>query len=121
MRRFHWIIAAGLLGPLALPAARAAAAPELVWDDLYDGGAAQSDVAVAGAIDPAGDLLVAGESADGIGGVDLLVRRLDRSTGETLWSRRIAAVDDNDMAVAGVELDGAGDLLVGATRLGCFG
>ncbi len=95
--------------------------PILEWDDLYDGGIQQADAGVVALTDASGDLYIAGESTDGVDGLDFLIRRLDRGTGAAVWTRRVAADDGNDMEVGGMVWDGSGNLLVGGTRLGCFG
>lgn len=95
--------------------------PTFEWVDLYDGGIQQADVGAVALTDAAGDLYVAGESADGVGGLDFLIRRIDRDTHDTVWTRRVAADDGNDMEVGGMVWDGSGNLLLGGTRLGCFG
>ncbi|MFH1278462.1 MAG: hypothetical protein ABIK65_08800 [Candidatus Eisenbacteria bacterium] len=99
----------------------AAAEPALEWQSLYDGGGLVLDMGVAAVTDPAGNLVIAGESVDALGGVDMIIHKLDRSTGDTLWTRRVPSLDGNDMAVGGMVWDHAGHLLIGGTRLGCFG
>lgn len=98
-----------------------AADPVLEWEDLVDGGGKQDDIATAALADTAGNLIIAGTSVDGDAGADILVRKLARATGDTIWTRRVPAVDGNDMDVGGMAWDGYGDLLIGGTRLGCYG
>jgi hypothetical protein len=100
----------------ALPAG---ADPVFQWHDLHDGGALQNDLGTAALTDDAGNMVIGGTSADSEAGIDLLVRKLDRESGDTLWTRRVPAVDGNDMALGGMVWDNAGDLLIGGTRLGC--
>lgn len=114
-----WVLAAwAAVG--AWPAS-APAAPSLEWADLYDGGGAYIDYVTALATDDNGHPVIAGESADGIGGVDLLVRKLDRSSQIPLWEQRIPAFDGNDMALTGMVRDGAGNFLIGGYIRGCVG
>lgn len=102
-------------------AAVAAEEPVLEWQSVYDGGGSVLDVGITALTDDAGNLVVAGESVDAPGGADMVIRKLERATGDTLWTRRFAAIDSNDMAVGGMVWDHAGHLLIGGTRLGCFG
>jgi hypothetical protein len=106
--------------PFALSPARAEGDPVAEWQEIYDGGSGLVDVASAALCDASGNVIIAGESNDG-NGADLLVRKLARATGDTLWTMRVAAVDDNDMQVGGMVWDGFGNVLIGGTRLGCFG
>ncbi len=110
-----------LQGMMLIDVGRAAADPVSEWQDLYDGGASLSDGGTAALTDTAGNLIVAGESRDGVGGADMLIRKLHRVTGDTLWTKRIAADDGNDMQIGGMVWDSFGNVLVGGTRLGCFG
>ncbi|MBN2170219.1 MAG: hypothetical protein JW819_02730 [Candidatus Krumholzibacteriota bacterium] len=98
-----------------------AAALDLEWARTHDGGAAYTDEAVAALVDPAGDLIVGGVSHDGVTGADLLLRKLDRATGDPLWTLRVPSYDGNDMALTAMEWDGRGDLLVASYIVGCAG
>jgi hypothetical protein len=109
------------LALLAVAGGPALAGPELVWNDLYDGGASYVDVATAVIAAPNGDVIVGGESADGVGGADQLVRRLERTSGFPLWEVRFPAFDGNDMAVTALAWDPDGNILVGGYIRGCFG
>lgn len=99
----------------------AIAAPTLEWADLHDGGAHYIDLGLAALSDGQGNLIVGGESADGVGGLDILIRKLSRSTGQPLWTMRYAAFDGNDMALSGMVWDPFGDILVGGYIRGCVG
>lgn len=99
----------------------AAAGPTLQWNDLHDGGANYTDVGTAALCDPDGNLVVGGESADGTQGLDMLIRKLHRHTGEEIWRRRVPAPDGLDMALSGMAWDGSGDLLVGGFIRACDG
>ncbi|RPJ47460.1 MAG: hypothetical protein EHM19_02975 [Candidatus Latescibacterota bacterium] len=112
---FAAVLAAFVSAPIA------AADPVFEWDDVYDGGVQQPDAGVAALTDADGNLVVAGESNDGVGGADMLVRKIDRETGLTTWERRVSADDGNDMLVGGIVRDGDGNFLVGGTRQGCYG
>ncbi len=102
-------------------AGRASAAPTLSWGDLYDGGAAYLDLATAVLAAPNGDVIVGGESADGDGGVDQLIRRLEPVSGAPLWTVRFPAFDGNDIALTALAWDPSGDILVGGYVRGCVG
>jgi hypothetical protein len=97
------------------------AEPNLEWSELYDGGGNYLDVGNAALCDPDGNLVVAGESADGIDGTDMLIRKLERGSSETLWSERYAAFDGNDMALTDMIWDPSGDLLIAGYIRGCEG
>ena len=115
-------------GPLALLApavlaivSPAFATPQLRWSNLYDGGGAYLDVANAVLAAPDGDAIVGGESADGVGGTDQLIRRLERATGNPLWETRFPAYDGNDMALSALAWTPDGNVLVGGYIRGCVG
>lgn len=97
------------------------AEPDLEWSELYDGGGNHTDYATVALCDPDGNLVVGGESADGINGTDQLIRKLDRDTRETIWTFKYSAYDGNDMALTGMIWDGSGDLLVAGYIRGCDG
>jgi outer membrane protein assembly factor BamB len=97
------------------------AAPGLEWQHAYDGGSRQADTGVTALTDPAGNPVIAGEITDVAGNGNLLIRKLDRNTGAPIWSREILGTADNRLAVSGMVWDGFGHLLIGGTRLGCYG
>jgi hypothetical protein len=105
-----------------LAAAPAAADPPVFhWAQVHDGGAQLNDDGFCIVTDPEGHVVVAGESADGIGGIDLAVRKLDRDTGAELWHARYQGYDDKDVAVTDITWDSAGQLLVAGFIRGCVG
>jgi hypothetical protein len=114
------LLGAAVLGAQAFGGS-AAAAPVLEWSDLYEGGASCPDLATAVLCDPEGNLLIGGESADGIDGSDMFIRKLSRDSGATLWSRRVTSLEANDMALTGLALDPFGGVLVGGYVRGCVG
>ncbi len=105
----------------ALSGGPALAEPVLEWSDLYDGGANLSDFGTAVLADAEGNVIVGGESGDGIAGVDWLIRKLSRSTHTTLWTRRVPFIDVNDMALSGMAWDGKGNILAAGYSRGCVG
>lgn len=105
---------------LAVPAL-VQAAPTFHWSEVFDGGGLYDDVGDHVSIAPDGHVVVAGPSHDGVGGSDILVRKLDRVDGSMVWSRRIPAFDESDMSVAGIAWDGPGNLVVAGHILGCVG
>ena len=105
---------------LCVPAA-GAAPPTLAWDDHHDGGGRFNDDGWRAVTDPAGNVIVAGESADGVGGIDLCVRKLDRDDGHQLWQARYEGYDGKDVSVADITWDTAGQLLVAGYIRGCVG
>jgi len=105
---------------LAIPMV-AAAAPDFKWAQTYDGGGFYTDEGLLALTHEGGDLILAGLSHDGVDGLDIIVRRMDKDTGATVWNRRQTAFDTNDMAVTGMCWDGYGDLLLSAFVVGCVG
>ncbi|MDO9172685.1 MAG: hypothetical protein Q7W29_12740 [bacterium] len=108
------------IGLLLLPLA-ATAEPQFAWSSLLDSGASLDDNGRVVVAHASGDAVVAGVSHDGIGGSDILVRRLAAKDGVPVWSRRIPAFDASDMSVADLAWDEAGDLIVAGHVLGCVG
>jgi hypothetical protein len=99
----------------------APAAPSLEWTATYDGGGLYVDEARLALTDPAGNLVIAGTSHDGVDGLDLLAMKLAKDTGAVLWERRQPSFDGNDMAVSALSWDGLGDLLLVGYVVGCVG
>lgn len=120
LRRAARALTAGALVSMTL-APIAASSPSLDWIAMYDGGAYGPDLGTAVLTDPAGNVIFAGESADGVYGLDQVIRKVDRSTGQPLWTARFAATDGNDMALTGLAWDPFGDILVGGYVRGCVG
>lgn len=89
--------------------------------ERHDGGGQFNDDGWCAVTDPLGHLVVAGESADGIGGVDLCVRKLDRLDGHQIWQARYVGYDAKDVTVADITWDLAGRLLVAGFIRGCVG
>lgn len=98
-----------------------AAPPTAAWAERHDGGGQFNDDGWCAVTDPAGHLVVAGESADGIGGVDLCVRKLDRLDGHQIWQARYVGYDAKDVTVSDITWDTAGQLLVAGFIRGCVG
>lgn len=95
--------------------------PALQWADRHDGGAQFNDDGYCVLADQAGNAVVAGESADGVGGIDLAVRKLDRADGHEIWQTRYQGYDDKDVAVTDMVWDSAGQLIVAGYIRGCVG
>jgi len=95
--------------------------PSLEWHHLHDGGSQLADTGIAVLSDPSGNPVIAGEITDAEGNGNLLVRKLDRETGDPLWSRSVLGTPENTLALGGMVWDGFGNLLIGGTRLGCYG
>ncbi len=110
-----------LIGCCLLLPAPAFAVPDMQWAVTYDGGAAGEDIPTVAITAPDGDLVIGGESHDGIDGSDMLICRFDRETGDILWEHRVPAPDGNDMALTAMVWDGDGDILVGGYVRGCVG
>jgi len=110
-----------LLLAAAVLSSPAPAAPSLQWIDLYDGGAGATDVGTSALCDPQGNLVVGGVSPDTVAGADMLVRKLARDSGATLWSRRYSSFDNNDMALSQLAWDPEGNVIVGGYICGCVG
>ena len=114
-----WPVAAGLW--LAAAACAAAAPPTVAWTERHDGGGLFNDDGWCALADAAGNVIVAGESADGVGGIDLCVRKLDRLDGHRLWQARYEGYDGKDVTVADITWATAGQLLVAGYIRGCVG
>ena len=114
------VLAFLFLATLPVPPA-ALATPTLAWSDLYDGGPAYIDLATAVIAAPNGDVIVGGESADGVGGIDQWIRYLERTSGAPLWQVRVPSFDANDMALTALAWDPDGNILVGGYIRGCVG
>ena len=106
---------------LILVQTQLSAQPIYQWTNTYDGGAAYLDENNVALTDPAGHLVVGGESYDGIDGSDMLIRKLDRLTQVPLWSVRYPAFDGNDMALTDMVWDGFGNIVVAGYIRGCLG
>ena len=119
MRPAAGLLAAGLW--LAAAAAAVAASPTVAWTDRHDGGGLFNDDGWCALADAAGNVIVAGESADGTGGIDLCLRKLDRHDGHGLWQARYAGYDGKDVTVADITWATAGQLLVAGYIRGCVG
>lgn len=107
------------LAGLAAPAG--ASGPLLAWTETYDGGGAYQDDGTVALTDGAGNLIIAGESFDGVGGSDMLIRKLDRLDHGEIWQQRVPSFDTNDMAVSGMVSDHEGNILVAGYIRGCEG
>ncbi len=120
MRRMS---ATGCLTALVLVSAASApaAVPTFMWSDGHDGGGLFTDDGFLVLSDPAGHAVVAGESADLVGGIDLAVRKLDRTDGHELWQTRYQGYDDKDVAVTDMTWDSVGQLIVAGFIRGCVG
>ncbi|MBU2500787.1 hypothetical protein KJ682_05615 [bacterium] len=119
MRR---LTASVCLAALVLMAASApAAVPTFMWSDDHDGGGLFTDDGFRILSDPVGHAVVAGESADGVGGIDLAIRKLDRTDGHEIWQSRYEGYDDKDVAVTDMTWDSVGQLIVAGYIRGCVG
>jgi hypothetical protein len=110
-----------LIGSCVLVPSVILAEPDLYWVVTYDGGAAADDISTVALTAPNGDLVVGGESNDGVDGSDMLICRFDREMGDITWQRRVPAPDGLDMALTGMVWDGNSDILVGGYVRGCVG
>ena len=118
----RWLTTAGLAAALVVGGAAArAATPSLAWSERHDGGAQFNDDGWCVATDAAGHVVVAGESADGVDGIDLCVRKLDRLDGHQIWQARYQGYDAKDVTVSEISWDTAGQLLVAGYIRGCVG
>ncbi|HPF70933.1 MAG TPA: hypothetical protein PLQ13_09700 [Candidatus Krumholzibacteria bacterium] len=106
---------------LAWAAPTVADTPTLQWVQSHDGGAGLNDDGFVLTVAPDGDVVVVGESADGLGGIDLAVRRLARADGHQKWHTRYEGYDDKDMGISAITWDTAGQLIVAGYVRGCVG
>jgi hypothetical protein len=94
--------------------------PPFMWDDRYDGGVGAVDYGTSAIVmSGSGDLVVGGEMQDYFAGSDMVIRRLDRISGQEVWSAMWGVPDGNDMALVGLVEDGEGNVLVGGYIRGC--
>ena len=110
-----------LLGCAALSTGAAVADPSLVWTDQHDGGASYVDDGYCLLADPQGHLVVGGESSDLAAGIDMCLRKLDRTDGHELWNTRYQGYADKDVAISEMTWDTVGQLLVAGFIRGCVG
>jgi hypothetical protein len=64
---------------------------------------------------------VGGESSDALEGIDLSIRKLDRTDGHELWGTIYRGYDDKDVALSEMTWDSMGQLLVAGFIRNCFG
>lgn len=120
MRQFRIVTAALAVATLFLvPTAAMAFSPTLGWSDLHDGGAGQIDDGYVALTDPAGDAIIGGVRTPVGGFGDILIRKLDRVTGEPAWTFLYVDPAGNDMALADMVLDHRGDVLVAGYLSSC--
>ena len=110
-----------LLAALALVTAAVAAAdePTLVWSNLLDGGASQTDDGQSVLVGPGGHPIVGGIRTGAHGYADISVQMLDRDTGQPLWTFLHHNSDGFDLALADLALDHRGDVLVAGYLSAC--
>jgi len=107
-----------VLAAVALAVAAPAQEPTLAWSELHDGGAALADDGYSAVVDPDGHPVIGGvRTADEFG--DLLVRKLDRDSGQPLWTFVYTDPGGNDLALAEICLDHRGDVLVAGYLSAC--
>ena len=106
---------------MALGAAPAGAEPAFGWQYLYDGGSQQADTGVKILVDAADNPVIAAHVTDVAGNGNLLIRKLAREGGGEIWTRSIPGTGENPKVIGDMTWDGAGHLLIGGTRLGCYG
>jgi len=101
------------------PAVAAAASPDLGWSDLHDGGANQIDDGWVALADTDGNAIIGGIRTAPEGFGDILVRKLDRTTGEPIWTYLYEDPAGNDMALADMVLDHRGDIMIAGYLSSC--
>jgi len=113
--------AALALACAAVPGPSAAVAPPTGWELIVDGGAFEADAGVRALTDAEGNVVLAATVTDRFHNGNLLLTKLSRLTGETIWSHSVLGSPDKGIVPGGMVWDHAGHLLIGGTRLGCFG
>ena len=81
------------------------------WTQTFDGAAHEDDEVRGIAVDPSGNVLVAGYVTTGAAQRDVWVRKYS-STGTTQWTRTAAGTDSQDDEGRGIATDGDGNVLV---------
>jgi len=110
-----------LLAAAALGAGAAAQEPTLAWSVLDDGGATLADDGVAVIVAADGHPVVGGVRTPAGGNGDLLVRKLDRETGDPLWTYTYTDPAGNDMQLVDILFDHRGDIMVAGYLSACDG
>ncbi|MEO0086057.1 MAG: SBBP repeat-containing protein [candidate division WOR-3 bacterium] len=87
---------------------------ESLWANVYDGPAGRADYGSVIAVDPAGNVVVAGSSADTSGLGNYITIKYG-PTGETLWTRRYTGPTSMQDNVKGLALDPGGNVYVTGT------
>ncbi len=82
----------------------------MAWASRYAGSAGSNDAAYAVALDAAGDVYVAGVSGESGNGMDMLLAKLDRQDGDTLWVRHYGGTAGGDDAANAVAVDAEGSV-----------
>ncbi len=82
----------------------------VVWESILDGGGSDFDGLNAVAVDPAGDIVVAGFVTNAGGTVDAFVAKLDGLTGSTVWDETPNGLADEFDQLDAVTTDAAGDV-----------
>jgi hypothetical protein len=107
--RFLLSIRVATLGLALALAAGAAIAQDTVWTNTYSNGA--GDVACVTALSPDSTVVVAGRSYNATTDWDIVVRKLNRTTGEEIWLQRWASVVVRDEPRA-IAIDDSGSIFV---------
>uniref|UniRef100_A0A7C4CC02 Bulb-type lectin domain-containing protein n=1 Tax=candidate division WOR-3 bacterium TaxID=2052148 RepID=A0A7C4CC02_UNCW3 len=90
---------------------------ESLWANVYDGPAGEYDKGLAIAVDPSGNIIVAGTSQDTANRENYIVIKYSPG-GETLWTRRFTGPNFMPDRVSGMAVDAAGNIYVtGTTHL----
>ena len=120
MNRYRLVAAVFAVAAFSLaPAVAAAFSPDLGWSDLHDGGAQQIDDGYVALADTDGNAIIGGIRTAPEGFGDILVRKLDRITGDPVWTYLYEDPAGNDMALADMVLDHRGDIMVAGYLSSC--
>lgn len=119
MDRFAIAAVCALL--LTAAAGGAAAETTLLWSELLDGGGSRTDVGRIGLVAADGNLVVAGETTERIGGAYFTVRKQSAVDGSEMWRTRVPSSDASDMFITDLKQDAGGDLIVAGYIGGCGG
>ena len=99
----------------------AGADPDFKWEFNFDGGDGRTDIGHLTLTDTDGNLIAGGVSTPSGEQANSIVLKLDRISGDPIWSTHYSSGGENEIVINGLLWDGYGDLLVGEYIQACVG
>lgn len=99
----------------------ATADPEFKWIYNSDGGDSRTDIGQFALTTGDGDLILGALSTPLGEQVNSVIKKIDRLTGEPVWSTWYSSGGENEIVLNGLVWDGYGDLIVGEYIQACVG